>query len=940
MLNALAIAAILLFPSCGLAQAENNATVESSTQQPQVPNAVKHKVDFAKDVQPILDSHCSSCHGASKQTSDLRLDLRAAVLKGSGSGPVIRVGDSVHSRLIEVVAGIDPDYRMPPEGPKLSDEEIGVLRAWIDQGALGPDDSAELDRKAPWSFQPVARPPSPHGAAAIDNWLTLKLNERGLAFSQPANRSTQIRRLYLIALGVPPTPEETREFLSDSSSDAYERLVDRVMADVRYGERMARHWFDVVRFAESNGFETNRVRYNAWPYRDYVIRSFNNDLPYDQFIAQQIAGDALGTDVATGYLVAGTYDIVKSPDINLTLMQRQDELSDLINTTGTAFLGLTLGCARCHDHKFDPVTQKDFYALQAVFAGVNFGERPLPAEPSEQSQQQLAQLQSEIESNKQRIAALLSQAKTIAANETKENSERLRPPVNSKLNIEEFESIKAVAVRFNITASGNSQPCIDEWEVFNASGENVAAADRGSKPSASSALPGYSIHRIEHINDGKPGNDHSWISNETNGGFVRIDFAQPEMISRMQWGRDRAERFRDRVASVYSIEALLEDGTWRELASSKNRRPQGDDIEWMISQLPSVERAEFKRVSDKQKQLEKELQQLTKGQSAWLGTFSKPEPIHRLYRGDPLMKREEVAPAMVDSLHGPQLASDLPEQQRRVALVSWLTERNNPLTSRVMVNRLWHYTFGTGIVDTPSDFGGNGTLPTHPELLDWLADEFMASGWSIKHVQRLMLLSQAFQQSSQPSQAGLAVDSDSRFLWRFPPRRLEAEPIRDSMLVVTGAIDWQMGGPGFFLQRVEQDNVYRYFPKETFGPAEMRRMVYLTRVRGEQDPVFGSFDCPSGNQVIPKRSRSNTPLQALNLFNSSFIQQQADLLAERLRRDAGESAQQQVERTFELLFARQPDQFELDASTQMIQDEGLQAFCRAMLNTTEFLFVF
>lgn len=940
MLNALAFVAILLLQLPVKAQDEIDATVASSIQQSQLPSAAEHEVDFTKDVQPILDSHCSSCHGASKQTSDLRLDLRAAVLRGSGSGPVIRVGDSSHSRLIEVVAGVDSDYRMPPEGPKLSDEEIGILRAWIDQGALGPNDSADLDRKAPWSFQPVVRPPSPPGAAAIDHWLTLKLNERGLAFSQPADRSTVIRRLYLIALGVPPTPEETHEFLTDSSPDAYTRLVDRVMADVRYGERMARHWFDVVRFAESNGFETNRVRYNAWPYRDYVIQSFNNDLPYDQFIAQQIAGDALRVDVATGYLVAGTYDIVKSPDINLTLMQRQDELSDLINTTGTAFLGLTLGCARCHDHKFDPVTQKDFYALQAVFAGVNFGERPLPAEPSEQSQQRLAQLQFELASSKQRLADLLAQAEATVENEANNESSHLRPPISSKLNIEEFERIKAVGVRFNITASGNSQPCIDEWEVFNPTGENVAAADRGSKPSASSTLPGYAIHRIEHINDGKPGNDHSWISNETNGGFVRIDFAQPELISRMQWGRDRSERFRDRVALGYSIEALLEDGTWRELASSKNRRPQSDDKEWMISQLPEEQRAEYKRVSDNKKQLEKELQQLTKGQSAWIGTFSKPELIHRLYRGDPLMKREEVAPAMVDSLHGPQLSNELPEQQRRLACVNWLTDRKNPLTSRVMVNRLWHYTFGTGIVDTPSDFGGNGTLPTHPELLDWLSDEFIASGWSIKHVHRILLLSQAFQQSSQPSQTGLAVDSDSRLLWRFPPRRLEAEPIRDSMLVVSGAMDWQMGGPGFFLQRVEQDNVYRYFPKETFGPTEMRRMVYLTRVRGEQDPVFGSFDCPNGNQVIPKRSRSNTPLQALNLFNSSFIQQQADLLADRLRRDAGEGAQQQIERTFELLFARHPDQFELEVSTQMIQDEGLQAFCRAMLNTTEFLFVF
>jgi hypothetical protein len=294
----------------------------------------------------------------------------------------------------------------------------------------------------------------------------------------------------------------------------------------------------------------------------------------------------------------------------------------------------------------------------------------------------------------------------------------------------------------------------------------------------------------------------------------------------------------------------------------------------------------------------------------------------------------------VASLNGIDLTNETPERERRLTLAKWIIDRKNPLTSRVFVNRLWQYTFGTGLVDTPSDFGGNGTLPTHPELLDWLADEFVTNGWSIKHMHRLLFLSRAFQQSSQPNPEAITIDSDARLLWRFPPRRLEAEAIRDSMLVASGVIDYRMGGPGFYLQRVEQDNVYRYFPKEEVGPDEYRRMVYLTRIRQEQDPVFGAFDCPSGNQVIPKRSRSNTPLQALNLFNSPFVLQQAKILAERLKHDAGDDARSQIKLAFRLMFGREADTYELDLSVDLIEREGLEAFCRAMFNASEFLFVF
>ena len=904
---------------------------------------VSQTVVFERDVAPIFDQHCATCHGPSKQTADLRLDLRSAILKGSSSGPVLQIGHSDKSRLVQVVSGIDPDYQMPPEGDRLTPEQIGTLRAWIDQGALGPDDSKLLEKPLPWSFHPIHKawpkfdtPASIcNGLGTIDEWLDKRLQEKQLRFSEPTDRRTLIRRLFLVALGVPPTPEEVATFAADNSFDAYEKLVDRVLADSRYGERLARHWFDVIRFAESNGFETNRVRYNAWPFRDYVIAAFNQDMPYNEFVVQQIAGDALGADVATGFLVAGTYDIVKSPDVNLTLMQRQDELADLINTTGTAFLGLTLGCARCHDHKFDPVTQKDFYSLQAIYAGVNFGERLLPSELTPEKLLRRDKIASELKSIETALQDLEAKARQIA------QSKNLRPAVSAKVNEEAFEPILARAVRFTIQASGDTQPCIDEWEVFDAQGNNIALASMGSTPKTSGTLPGYASHKLEHINDGQTGNSHSWISDQPNAGWIQIDFKEPHKIVRMRWGRDRSEQFKDRTPSKYQIEALVEQDQWKTIASDQGRLSStSEGLAPMMEFLEPPEKAHYKSLSERQKELSAEQKAITQGRSAWLGTFAQPPTIHRLYRGDPLMKREAVAPALVGSLEGPELQEDTPEQTRRRSLANWLVDPKNPLTSRVIVNRLWQYTFGTGIVDTPSDFGANGTLPVHPELLDWLASKFMEQGWSIKQLHRAMLTSRAFTQSSKPDPQALAIDADARLLWRYPPRRLEAESIRDSMLVASDVIDYRMGGPGFYLQRVEQDNVYRYFPKEQVGPPEYRRMVYLTRIRQEQDPVFGAFDCPSGNQVVPKRPRSNTPLQSLNLFNSPFVLQQAELLSTRLTRGAGSDIDQQIHLAFEVLFAREPDAHEIELSREMIHAEGIVPFCRALLNASEFLFVF
>jgi hypothetical protein len=411
-------------------------------------------------------------------------------------------------------------------------------------------------------------------------------------------------------------------------------------------------------------------------------------------------------------------------------------------------------------------------------------------------------------------------------------------------------------------------------------------------------------------------------------------------IQRVVWSRSRDGKFGDRIPTQYTIEAATEPGKWLTICGSSDREPIAgkQDSNAFLAKLPKADadaaRAALADLSARQKRIA----ELSAKQTAWLGTFSQPGKTHRLYRGEPLQKREVVAPDALAVLGTLGMAVEEPEQQRRVKLADWIASPKNPLTARVLVNRLWQYSFGTGIVDTPSDFGANGTRPTHPELLDWLADELVRSGWSIKHIQRLILKSAAFQQSSAPRTDGLAADAGGRLLWRYTPRRLEAEAIRDSMLAVSGALDLKMGGSGFYLMDVVEENVMHYFPKEKFTPSEYRRMVYQFRIRQTTDSVFGSFDCPDGGSVMPKRSRSNTPLQALNLFNSNFVLGQSSLLENRLATDQTPDAK--IIHAFRLFFSRPPDAKELATSREMIAANGVQSFARAMFNTSEFLFIF
>lgn len=903
-------------------------------------------VDFTKDIQPIFAKHCLGCHGPDEQESNLRVDRRLSLLRGGDYGePSIKPGKPQESFLIQVVAGENADLKMPPEGERLSAQELATLRTWVDQGAnmpaeLSGDDLAE-QKLTHWSFQPVAGVVPPKIANdfvgnPVDAFIWRRLADRNLAPSKRADRLTRIRRLYLVMHGLPPSPAQIERFLADDSADAWATVVNEVLDSPRYGERWAQHWLDLIRYGETHGFETNRERPHAWPFRDYVIQSLNDDKPYDQFIREQLAGDALDVPIGTGFLVAGPYDQVKGGG-DLAAIQRMNELDDMINTTGTAFLGITLGCARCHNHKFDPVTQTDYYAIQAIFAGVTHSDAALP--PTTATLEEIDELDREIATLTDQLAKFLPRPGDGAH----EAAKAARPAVNAESNTESFAPQPAKFVRFTIERTNGGQPCIDELEIFSGD-ENVALASRGAKATASGSLRGYEIHKLEHVNDGRFGNSYSWICDKA-AGWVQIELPEVTSIDRIHWARDREGKYRDRLAVAYRIDCAVRPGQWQTVASSKDRRPFDAAApppkapSYDFTGFPNSEADQGRQWLARLEATRKQKANLMSANRAYVGKFSQPGPTHRLYRGEPDQKREVVAPDAVAALASLDLPPGAPEQQRRLALADWIASRDNPLTARVIVNRLWQQHFGEGIVDTPSDFGHNGTRPTHPELLDWLAVQLMENRWSLKHIHRLLLLSNTWQQDSRPRTDGLAADAASRLLWRFPPRRLEAEAIRDSILAVSGVLDLRMGGPGFSGFQVEAENVRHYFPKKQYGPDDWRRMIYMTKVRQERESVFGAFDCPDASQVAPKRSRSTTPLQAFNLFNSKFVLQQSELFAERLAAQRPEADVDRAALAFELAYGRKASRQEATDALQFATEHGWPALCRAMFNTNEFVFI-
>jgi hypothetical protein len=709
--------------------------------EPRDPAVVKR---FDEEIAPIFARHCLECHNGSIRKGNLDLGNEKTAFEGGDGGAAIEPGKPEESLLWEQI-----DSDTMPQGkdrPKLSAAEKDVLKSWIADGAAWGSPRidpflATTERRAGydwWSFQPITRPAAPAAKQAsdikndIDYFIRASLEQRGLSQAPEADRRTLIRRLSFDLTGLPPEPEEVEQFVNDHDESAYAKLVDRLLDSPRYGERWARHWLDVVRFGESQGFERNRVRENAWRYRDWVINAFNSDMPYDEFIRRQIAGDVIAPDdydslIATGYHVCGTWDQVAHNEGSESMRKaiRWDEMEDYVATLGQSFLGLSIQCARCHDHKFDPISQKEYYQVAALLGGV-----------------------------------------------TQEEKER--------------QGIKA-----------------------------------------------------------RPKND---------GGFGF-----------------------DGVAHVI---------------------------------------------------------------------IPKQPPAYFVFdRGDSRKPLEVVSPAGLKAIGELPadfgLKPDAPEAERRLALAKWLTDPRNPLPARVLVNRLWYYHIGRGLVETPSDFGYNGGRPSHPELLDYLASKFVDGGWKIKDIQRLIVNSATYRQASQVKNADAeAVDAENQLLWRANRRRLEGEAVRDATLAVAGALNGQIGGPSYRDMKLEKAmNDTFTDPTGEFSPATNRRSIYRLWARSGNHPMLESLDCPDPSVMAPRRTSTITPVQSLALLNDALMEKTAARFAERVRKSAGDDATAEINQAWLLAFGRLPSDREREIARSFLQQNGLEQFCLVLFNTNEFLFV-
>ena len=901
-------------------------------------------VDFVRDVRPIFQKHCYSCHAKEQQKSGLRLDIKSEAFKGGDVfGPSIIPRDVEESPLIQFVSDPDADLPMPPEGDRLSAEAIATLTKWVTEGAVWPDgiDLAKLEnRHDHWSFKPMSSPEPPN--AKQDNWshnkidrfILEQLHQNNLQPAPEADRVTWLRRVSFDLTGLPPSPEQVHAFVNDEHVNAFELVVDELLKSARYGERWAQHWLDVVRYADTHGFEVNTERPNAWPYRDYVIDAFNNDTPYDRFVSEQIIGDTLQQDAATGFLVTASILLPGQigQDEESKRLARQDSLDEIVVNIGQTFLGLSIGCARCHDHKFDPISQHEYYAMQAFVAGVEYGDREIQTPEAIARRAEGKEIKAEIAAIDNQLLHLVPASEPGAT----------RPPVSARINTDRFTPVKTKRLRFTILTTNRLSPCIDELEVFNTDSENIALASVGTVIRSSGDSVVSDKHELRFVHDGHYGNNRSWRGNTNGKGWLELVFLKEQTIDRVIWGRDRRARFVDRLATSYRIEVADTAGRLNRVSDSTDRAAYvpGKDKPGVfpLDGLNEEDIKTAKRLLAKKKTLTARARAVNRGSVAFAGQFRKPDNIRLLARGDPEQPKEQVPPAVLSVIGSLELSADTADQDRRVALADWLTNPDNPLTARVMVNRIWQGHFGFGLVETASDFGRTGTEPSHPALLDWLAQKFIRSGWSVKHMHRLIVLSSTYRQSSQYNEAADTFDSDSRLLWRFPSRRLDAETIRDSMLAVSGRLDLKMGGPGFNLFD-QRGGLSGFKPVESFKGDGLRRMIYAHKVRRERDPVFGAFDCPDNGQSTSRRRESATPIQALNLFNSRFTIEQAAAFAARLQSDSGNNVLKQIHNAYELALSRKPSDDEVAAIRPVVENHGLATLCRVLLNSNEFLFL-
>lgn len=881
-----------------------------------------------QDVLPLLQRFCVDCHGNQGD----EVDLRFAQIAASQSSKATAAWHAIGRR---IAAG-----EMPPEdAAQLSLEQRQRVLNWITETHGDPESVSPTDH---WALSSPVRPAvpkinaPPHSQNPIDAFVWERLRHAGLKPSPAADRRTLLRRVTFDLTGLPPTLEQVREFIHDPDSlpVAYRRAVDRLLDSPHYGERWTQHWLDVIRWAESVGFETNAERQDAWHYRDWLIRSFNDDIPYDQFVRAQIIGDRTGDDAALGFLVAGPANLPGQigRDEEAMRQARQDELDEVIRTVSQSLFGLTIGCARCHDHKFDPISQRDYYSMQAIFAGLRYGYRRLRGPINDAWTMQ-------IPAAEQRLATLKKEL------ESRRKAHRLRPPLANVQN-ETLAAVEVRSVRMEITATNGRSPSLYEFEVWTepggqAASRNVALASAGATPSASSFALANQTRHFDNLIDGSIDRRQAfpWVAANNGPAWIQIDFPKSVTIDRLTWHSGSS------VPIDYQIKVRNGDtDQWSVVAHTRDRLPRADDPRdpdaVTLESVPADAVAEIFDVVGKIRKQQAELNRLRAGPQTYAASFSDaPADTRRLRRGDPMQPAEPVDPVVPAVLRN-ERSSNAPndEFQRRQRLAEHLTQPDHPLTARVMVNRIWQHHFGTGIVETSSDFGRMGAEPSHPKLLDWLALELVDNQWSMKHLHRLIVTSTTYMQSSEPRREAFAVDADCRLLWRYPPRRLDAEAIRDSILLISGKLNRQMYGRGFdFFNR--RGGLSDYTPKETFDADGWRRMIYAHKIRMQAVDVFGSFDCPDAGQMTPRRNRSITPIQSLGLFNSPFVVRQAEFFAQRLQSRSSGDLDAAVELAFEMALSRPPTREEASALISLAREAGLGQVCRVIFNTSEFVYV-
>jgi hypothetical protein len=817
---------------------------------------------FEKQVLPILGKYCLTCHGAALQMGKLDLRSLASMTRGGEQGAAVVKGSAEKSRLFQRIT----DKSMPPTEGKVTDDEARIIRDWIDGGAKTAEAAGSGQGKAEsthWAFQPPVRPVVPKVTLGgnenpIDAFVLARLEKASLKPAAQADRRTLLRRVYLDLIGLLPTLEEQQAFLNDRSPDAYSKVVDSLLARPQYGERWARHWLDVVRYAETNGYERDGTKPSAWRYRDYVINALNQDKGFDRFLTEQLAGDEIEganaeTQIATTFLRLGTYDDEPAEP----QLDRYDQLDDVLGTTAASFLGLTLRCARCHDHKFEPLKQSEYYRMLAVF------------EPLKRPQ------------------------------ENKAETDRL---VGTEAELNAYR--KAMA-----QADASIAPLKQELDQ-----QKKTLRDRLFKKKDAS-FPGVPF--LEHAE-------------------IVLAF-QTEPGKRSKEQKELVEKFNQKLEEAIRSEATAEE------------KLVLDDRQEQIAAIDAARPKEPQRGY------------------IWYEESAKAPVTHLLRRGEPTDPGEELQPGVPAVLTQGPLEAPIPLKQssgRRLWLARWMTSPSNPLVARVMVNRVWQWHFGEGLVASENDFGVVGQRPSHPELLDYLTTEFVQSGWSLKRLHRLMVLSKTYQSSSEWNALAAKVDPENTLLWRWKPRRLEAEAIRDTSLAVSGDLNLEMGGPSIYPQVPQTVLASQSRPGDGWGKSDekqaARRSIYIFVKRSLAVPELEVLDTPDTTSSCEQRPVSTTGPQALTFLNGEFAHQQARHFAERLANQAGPAAKDQIERAFELALSRPPDKKELKAATDFLDGQrrqieadgrikgsgngeagkkALEAFCLVLLNTNEFFFL-